>query len=360
MKVLLVTGAYPPAKCGVGDYTYHLAESLASLPEIEVGVLTSSNPCLPGVSSKVKVFRAIPNWNFRNTLQIQRVLTRFQPDVVHIQYPTQGYNGRLIKYLPLLFRILRLPVVQTWHEHFTECGVLGWQNLLSCKALIYVRPDLIQKLPKWVARRLVKTPTIYVPNASAIPVIKLDATRLQKIRQKLSGGIPIVCFFGFAQPNKGIERLFEIADPEKHHLVFICDLNSEYPYQKNILNQANQAPWAGKVTITGFQSAQRVGAILAAADAIIFPFPSGAGEWNTSLKAAEMSGTFTIATTQDITKFGYHEENNIYFAGCNQISTMKDALNRYLGTRKESAEVNCWEKIAKKHKQIYSEICEEK
>ncbi len=358
--MLLVTGAYPPAKCGVGDYTYHLAEALASLPEIEVGVLTSSTPDVPGVSSKVNVFRAMPNWNFRNALQVQRILTEFQPDIVHIQYPTQGYNGRLTKYLPLLFRLFRLPVVQTWHEHFIGCGVLGWQTLLSCNALIYVRPDLVQKLPKWVTRRLGKTPTIYVPNASAIPVIKLDAAQLQEVRQELSGGIPIVCFFGFAHPNKGVERLFEIADPEKHHLVLICDLNSEYPYQKNILNQANQAPWAGRVTITGFQSAQRVGAILAAADAIIFPFPDGAGEWNTSLKAAEMAGVFTIATTQDITKLGYHEERNIYFAGCDQISNMKDALNRYLGTRKESAEVNCWEEIAKKHGQIYRAICEEK
>jgi len=87
-----------------------------------------------------------------------------------------------------------------------------------------------------------------------------------------------------------MDRLFEIADPAKHHLVLICDLRETDPYQANILRLANQTPWAGKVTVTGFQSAQRVGEILAAADAILFPFPAGAGEWNTSLIALRPLG----------------------------------------------------------------------
>ena len=41
MKVLLVTGSFPPMKCGVGDYTACLAEALARKPNIEVAVLTS-------------------------------------------------------------------------------------------------------------------------------------------------------------------------------------------------------------------------------------------------------------------------------------------------------------------------------
>jgi glycosyltransferase involved in cell wall biosynthesis len=360
VKVLIISGSYPPDKCGVGDYTYHLAEALAARPGIEVGVLTSSGSGEIIDSSRVAVFRAMPNWGFKSALQLKHIVSVFRPDIVHIQYPTQGYNGRLAKYSPLLFRAIRLPVVQTWHEHFIGCGAIGWPNLLACDSLIYVRPDLIQKLPIWASRWLGKTPVVYVPNASTIPIAKLAKEQLQKIKLELSGGKPIVCFFGFAHPNKGVERIFEIADPAKHHLVLICDLSKENPYQRMLLQKTNQTPWIGKVTVTGFQSAKHVGEIFAAADAVIFPFPSGAGEWNTSLKAAESAGAFTIATTQDATRHGYQKKENIYFAGYDQISKMRDALTKYIGTRKATNGIDSWVNIAITHEKIYHALCKEK
>lgn len=360
MRVLIVTGAYPPDKCGVGDYTFHLAEALATRLDVEVGVLTTTPFGSPSDSSRVRVFRVMPNWLIRRALQVKCIISEFRPDVVHIQYPTQRYNGRLPQFLPLFVRLMGLNVVQTWHEHFTGCGVLGWQNLLACDTLIHVRPDLQQKLPAWVGTLLGKTPLVYVPNASTIPVASLNEAQGQYIKQELSGGKPIVCYFGFAYPNKGVERLFEIADPTKHHLVLICDLSDKHPYQANIWQIANQAPWAGSVTVTGFQTAQRVGEILAVADAVIFPFPDGAGEWNTSLKAAEGAGVFTMATTQNPNILGYHEERNIYFSGCNQISDMRDALTKYLGSRGEPLVDDDWERIALVHEQIYRTICKAK
>lgn len=360
VRVLVVTGAYPPNKCGVGDYTFHLANALAERPGIKVGVLTNSGSGAALNSSPVTVFRTMPSWNIWNIFQVKRIIAEFRPDVVHIQYPTQGYNGILPKCLPLFVRLLGISVVQTWHEHYAECKQIGWFNLLACNALIYVRPDLPQKLPAWVSSWLGKAPLIYVPNASTIPAVSLNEGQAQHIKQGLSGGRPVICYFGFAYPNKGVERLFAIADPAKHHLVLICDLSDEHPYQANILQTANQAPWAGRVTVTGFQSAQHVGEILAVADAVIFPFPGGAGEWNTSLKAAELAGAFTIATTRDKNLLGYNEKQNIYFADCDRISDMRDALNRYIGIRRGSVSNDLWGAIAITHEQLYRTLCKSK
>lgn len=358
VRVLIVTGAYPPAKCGVGEYTAYLAEALAAQPNIEVAILTGKEPeASPGLSA-IKVFRVMPSWRIWHVLQIKRIVAKVKPDIVHVQYPAQGYIGRLPKITPLLMRILGLPVVQTWHEHYVECKAIGWPNLLACDGMIYVRPDFISKLPSWVRAVLAKTPIKHIPNASTIPSLSLSVDQALVIKNELSISKPIVCYFGFAHPNKGVERLFQIADPEKHHLVLVCDLNEAYPYQKKILDLANQAPWTGKVTVTGFQTAQRVGEILAVADAVVFPFPGGAGEWNTSLKAAEKAGAFTIATTCTTDLLGYHEEKNIYFAGCDDISAMKEALNRYLGTRKAPVVNDDWEIIALSHIQLYQALCE--
>lgn len=355
VKVLIITGSYPPDKCGVGDYTSRLANALASRQHIEVGVLTGIGPANTIEDSQTRLFRTVTHWRNRNLLEVWHVVSKFRPDVVHVQYPTRGYAGRPPRLLPAFLKLLGLPVVQTWHEYYHESGV-SWPNLLACDALIYARPDFPQKLPRWVKRYLSNTPVVYVPNASTIPVISLSAEQTGNIKQALSGGQPIVCFFGFAHINKGVERLFEIADPEKHHLVLICDLNETDPYQAHILRLINQEQWIGKVTVTGFQPAQRVGEILAVADAVVFPFPGGAGEWNTSLKAAEAAGTFSLATTQDSKLFGYHEDKNTFFSGCDQVMDLRNALSKYLGRRNRSLAKDEWEECAMAHEKIYGRL----
>ena len=356
MKVLIITGSYPPDKCGVGDYTAHLANALVSKKNIEVNVLTGTGAiALVDEDSQVRILHKVSNWRNRNLLDIWRAVKEIHPDIVHIQYPTQGYAGRPPRLLPLILKVMGMPIVQTWHEYFHGSGV-SWPNLMGCDALIYARPDFLQKIPCWIRACLFSTPMFYVPNASTIPVVSLNKEQANNIKQELSSGHPIVCFFGFAHINKGIEYLFEIADPQKHHLVLICDLNDNDCYQANILRLINQKSWAGKVTVTGFQSAQRVGEILAVADAVVFPFPDGAGEWNTSLKAAEAAGVFSLATTKNTLMLGYHEKTNTYFSGCDQILDLQNALNKYLGVRSQALTVNEWERIALTHVQIYEQL----
>lgn len=359
MRVLLITGSYPPDKCGVGEYTYHLAEALAAQAGIEVGVLTGDFPGTTSDPSSVSVFRELPDWHMKRAFQVRRAIAAFKPDIVHIQYPARGYFGELPRYLPLLTWFLGVRVVQTWHEHFIGCSVLGWQNLLACDALIYVRPDLPERLPGKIRRLLGETPQFCMPSASTIPAVKLTEEEAQRIREEISGGKPIVCFFGFANANKGVEQLFEIADPTRHHLLLICDLSEDDAYQRKIIQSTRQAPWLGNVTITGFQAARRVGELLAVADAVVFPFPAGAGVWNSSILAAETAGAFTVTTSLDPGVLGYHAERNIFFAGCGQTGDMRDALHRYLGRRNEAAAGDEWGKIAMEHERIYRALLSE-
>lgn len=356
MKVLLITGTYPPQKCGVGDYTLHLASALAREPNIEVGVLTSYGAEDSSDASRVRLFRTITGWRLINLPQVRRVASEFRPDIVHIQYPSRDFNGKLPNILPIFFKLTGIPVVQTWHEHYRECNQICWLNLLACKTLLYVRPDLPNKLPIWVAKWLCMTHVAYVPNATTIPSQALSTTERLAIKRCLFGDRPVVCYFGFAHPNKGVERLFEIAAPDKHHLVLICDLSENNPYQSRILGISHKAPWAGNVTVTGFLSAKRVGEILAVADAVVFPFPGGAGEWNTSLKAAEAAGTFILATTTNSNKLGYNKQGNIFFADCGDVSGMKAALHQYLGRRIVPKLVDEWRIISTAHTQAYNAL----
>src|SRR5260370_39959271 len=114
--------------------------------------------------------------------------------------------------------------------------------------------------------------------------MRLKWTELLGIGSRFaSPAVRLVAYFRFAYRPKRVELLFEIADPSQHHLVVIGDLNSKDEYHKSILDRANQAPWSGKATVTGFLPAEEVGRILAAADAIVLPFQDGGGIWNTSI-----------------------------------------------------------------------------
>ena len=353
MKILVITGSYPPDKCGVGDYTFHLVKFLSRLPDLEVGLMTSTYPTEDYLLDNVTILHNLYSWRLRNIFKIKKLIAEYNPNIVHIQYPTTGYNGIVAKYLPILCKAMGIKVVQTWHEHYISCGAIGWPNVLACDALVYVRPDLTALLPNWVKRWLYSTPKVYVPNTATIPVVFLDKERTFSLKQKLSKGKTIVCFFGFANKNKGIESLFDIVNPDTQHLVLICDVSDKNQYQAKILDLIKQDKWINNVTVTGFLSNHAVGEILAVADAVLFPFPDGAGVWNTSFIAARNSGVFTVATSKQSEMLGYHSDTNTYFCACTDILAMRQILNKYIGTRIEPKITYGWENIIQSHLELY-------
>ena len=358
LKVLLISGSFPPIKCGVGEYVYYLVKNLACNPAVKVGILSSAgyDKSVAKELDNVSLINNPFGWRVRDTLRILKIIANFAPDIVHVQYPTTEYKGLLARYLPLLLKLRGITVVQTWHEHYTTCGTIGWQNILAVDAFVYVRPDFFDLLPRWVKWWLRKTPRAYVPNASTIPIPILDALTATQIKHSFSASRAIVSFFGFANENKGIETIFEIANPEKHHIVLICDLNPTHPYHQKILDLSNSSRWAGKVTITGFLPEVEVGKILSISDAIIFPFPHGTGVWNTSLKAAESTGTFILATTKDNALLGYNMTNNIYFCACEEITEMSAVLESYLGRRIQPQKQHGWHDISHQHLALYYKL----
>lgn len=351
MRVLMISPAYPPDHCGVGDYAKHLVGHLANRSGLEVGVLTGSPSALSD-NSRVGMFYG-KNGVVRYP-DVARAVRIFAPSVVHVQYPTMRGISPLVP--PLVRYIARLPVIQTWHEHFSECGQLSWLNTLGVDGIIYVRPDAAEKQPRWLRRRLASVAVKYIPNGSTIPQVRLTAMERESVRRKVSDGRPIIAYFGFAYPNKGVELLFEIADPASHHLLLICNLDASHEYQKRLLDLANSEPWRTHVTVTGFLPAQDVGKYLAAADSVVFPFPGGIGNWNTSVKAALAAGTLVVGTTADTSRVGYDPEQNLYLARCDDITDLQRGLLTYLGRRVDPGPQIDWRQIAESHEEFYSAI----
>ena len=358
---MFVTGSYPPDKCGVGDYTLQLADALAGLQGTQVSVLTSCGYSSLKHDKAVVVRRSLPNWSLRSLLILIGEFRREQPDIVHVQYPTQGYGSAGLPWLvPFLAWLSGGRVVQTWHEGFRRSDFLKFLSM----ALIPGRTVVVRKV--WsrqfrfpfdlIARR--RQP-IFINSASTLPRSHLDAEGVQKLRLRYAAeGRRLIVFFGFIHPLKRIELLFQIADPFTDHLIVIGNPGENSEYAARLEALAQDTKWRGHANIVGFIERDEAADILKAADALVLPLKAGGGEWNTAILAGIEQGTFVLTTSTSVT--GYDPETNTYYAPVDGLSDMQQALKIYSGRKRlgaaQKGDVFDWSAIAARPLQLYQTL----
>lgn len=362
MRVLIVTGSYPPMRCGIGDYSQGLAYALAMTTQNQVGIVTSIAAAGEGKADSIEIFPVIEKWSITEVIKVIKIIWHWSPDIVHIQYPTQGYgNGYLPWVLPMVSFLMGKQVVQTWHEGYSRRYAL-WLLLKSVVpgGLVFVRPNFKEENLHAMLRWAIwgKAP-IFIPNASSIPRAELcEYEKIEIKKQYLQKQKRLIVFFGFVYPAKGVELLFEIADPASDQIVIAGEISEDDVYPHGIKCLASSGTWQGKTTITGFLPAAEIAALLAVADAVILPFRGrGGGQWNTSIHGAVLNGAFVITTS--LTQNGYDKKNNVYYAKVDNVPEMRAALATYAGIRREyHADIDRdeWQKIAGMHSDLYASL----
>jgi glycosyltransferase involved in cell wall biosynthesis len=357
MKVLIVTGSYPPMRCGVGDYSHSLVESLVANHEVEIGVLTSVTEVDKNDLTGVQIFPIIKKWNILEIFKIIKVIQYWSPDIVHVQYPTQAYKNNLLPWVvPMIAYLMGKKVVQTWHEIYSRIyAPILFLKAIVPSTLIFVRENYALNLHPHLRWAIWRKNTVFISNASAIPKMHLKTDENLLYRKKfIKKQNRLIVFFGFIYPQKGVELLFEIANPVSDQIIITGQFDENSIYFQKIEKLTLTKPWLGKVTITGFLEAVDAAKLLSVADAVILPFRATSGEWNTSIHSAVLNGAFVITTS--LTKSGYDGNQNIYFAKVDNVEEMKAALAVYAGTRRkynENIDTNKWVKIAKQHYFLY-------
>jgi glycosyltransferase involved in cell wall biosynthesis len=361
MKVLLITGSYPPLACGVGDYSCNLAKALAALPEIRVSVLTSIGGGKDhDKEDGIEVFPIMKSWRITEAIKVVKIIWRVSPDIVHIQYPTQGYKDELLPWLlPIIAFLMGKKVVQTWHEvYVNRLDIRLLLKAIVPGGLVVVRPQYREKLHPKLQKILQGKKFAFIRNASAIPKRVLsEREQIEEKRKYVKRQKRLVVFFGFVYPHKGTELLFDIADPDLDQIVIAGQFGGEGDYYQKIIEKASTNPWAGKVTITGFLSSDDVAALLAVADAVILPFRTGGGEWNTSIHGAVLQGAFVLTTSQS--SGGFDKKHNVHYSEIDNIQEMKAALSTYAGRRREydrEIDKDEWLQISTDHYSLYEAL----
>lgn len=357
MRLVILTGSFPPMHCGVGDYVSKLAKALILEDEnIEINIITSNQAEHISQTDiqRIKLFNEIEGWNLHSLIQIQQKIREIKPDLIHIQYPTSGYLYSMIpQLLPLVCSFYTKRIIQTWHDPFSNKGLIRYlPNLLTRDTVITVEENFKDYLPRWYQPFLQHKKFKYIQVASNIAPISLSQERYQNIRQQYNScNKNLLVFFGFANPKKGIEEIFDIANSCEHHIILICELRMDNPYHRKLLSIVNSPEWKDKVFVTGFLSENQVAEILSAADAAIYPFVHGCSSRNASILAAQSQGTFVLATSQE--RHGYNVKKNIYYARPNDIINMKSALKNYSGIKNSQNHLIDWVTIARQHIALY-------
>ncbi len=346
-------------KCGIGDYTHHLAQALSEAPEVRVGVLTDRRAGAGLPDRRFELLPSVRTWTFPELGPLLGSIRRWNPDVVHLQFPTQGYGDHVMPwFLPWILRAGGRRVAQTWHE-YSPMG--HWRSLplsLAAGGLVAVRPAYLERMPR-IYRWLNRNKSFqFIPNACTLPRVELSGEERRELRARLGAStVPLLTYFGFAYPAKGIESLFQIADPTRHRLLLICDLDPADAYHRSILDQVGRPPWRERATVIGFQPAPELARILAASDAILLPFREGGGPWNSSLHGAAAQGTFILTTSRE--RLGFQPENNVYYAAPGDFAGMRRALEEHGGRRNPhgaGAYTATWSQIASSHLELYRRL----
>ena len=210
MKILYIS-PYPPAQDGIGTYTRMLAHAMRDLGN-DVCVIVPRH--ISGSPSEVLGTISLAGKNF---VALQKKITRWNPDIVHVQFAIAAFGTRtfgLMRWLEVLRREWRIPRIVTLHELTRETtllraagrGIYRW-IAAHCDLLIIhtdtAREALIDKLGVSQGKSVV------IPHPMrGHPRGHLREVYADELRKRFDlHSARILLAFGFIHVDKGLDDL---------------------------------------------------------------------------------------------------------------------------------------------------------
>ena len=384
MRVLFITGEFPPMQGGVGDCTNEIARELAARG-VNVQVLTSTkvNDEPPITNYGFPVLPIVDKWNWRILRVIQNTCREFQPDVAHIQYQTGAFGMHpAINFLP---RFLRVPVVTTFHDLrvpylFPKAGpVREWVTRAlaqSCAAVIATNDEDFLKFETWNLRL-----ASLIPIGSNITTTPPADYNRAAWRAQLGVGQneTLLCYFGFLNESKGGETLMRVLTqlPNAKLLMIGGQVGASDPTNFAYLNKVktliDELGLTQRVIWTDHAAPAMVSAHFYASDICVMPYRDGASYRRGTLMAALAHGMAIVTTDAKIqisdvrTKLPPLRDNeNCLLVPPADAPAIASAVQRLVATPELRAKIGAgaralaqnftWDKIADQHLALYRQV----
>lgn len=380
MRILFITGEYPPQPGGVGDYTQRLGQALVrNGHEALVVTVVKRKWQLWQVTTDGD--RALPTpagragWGIGSLGRLTRLVHQLRSDWCHIQYQTGAYQMKIgVNLLPLLLRRSRLPTAITYHDLlppylFPKAGVVReWVTLLparTARVVIVTNPE-----DETTLRAARVRPHLIPIGANIDPVLPEGYDRsIWRADVGVSDEMPLIGYFGLLSPGKGIDLLIDlIADQPAWRLLIIggaATSPTDRVYAKTIQQRLETLALRDRVIITGHIAAEQVSAFLHACDLIVLPFRDGASLRRGSLLAALAHGCAVITTPPASPATAAALTGVVHFAAAHPES-LKTAIISLLSNpnarlrlseaARQAARRFDWQNIAAAHLELYRSL----
>ncbi|HEX7593004.1 MAG TPA: glycosyltransferase family 4 protein [Anaerolineae bacterium] len=394
MRILFLTGEFPPMQGGVGDCTNEIAKGLAALG-VQVQVLTSTQAGYAIRYSPFAINPVIRKWDWSSLGVITRVAREFAPDVIHIQYQTGAFGMHpAIDFLPRYLRrqkAIRTRVVTTFHDLrvpylFPKAArVREWvtrELVRSSDAVIATNDADYAKLLTFNLKLLT-----CIPIGSNIPTTPPPNYQTTQWRARLgiAENETLLCYFGFLNESKGGETLVRaLAQTPNAKLLMIggqvgASDATNAAYLAKVKALIADLGLTDRVLWTDYTPPEIVTANFLASDLCVLPYRDGASYRRGTLIAALAHG-MAIVTTMPRVVGAKHSRTT---ANALPLPALRDGENCLLvppddspalvaaiqraaaspelrakigaGAR-ELAQHFTWDKIAQQHLELYERI----
>lgn len=401
MRVLFLTGEFPPLQGGVGDCTNEIALALAQRG-VPVTVLTTDTQSSVSSlrSSTLTVLRAIPKWDWSALAVIRQTITAARPNILHIQYQTGAFGMHpMINFAPRLLRSLLagggeggVKSVVTFHDLrpmylFPKAGQLrDWvtfQLARASDAVIATNQEDYAALAAQPLRHLT-----LIPIASNIAPVPPPAFDRAALRRKL-GVQPdetLLCYFGFLNDSKGGETLIRaLAElPNAKLLMLGGQTGASDPtnlaYLARVRETLDALHLTPRVIWTDFMPQPEITAHFLASDICILPYRDGASFRRGTLMAALAHDMAIITTTPQVSPApagtldpfplpALCDGENVLLVPPDNPRALADAANRIAASpalrarlqqgARDTAQFFTWDKIADAHLALYHHLLRE-
>ncbi len=388
MKVLFVSGEFPPMQGGVGDYTREIGLALHALG-CQVHVVTSTRA---GPAARLTVHPIVERWNWSCWSTILDLVRRHQPDIVHIQYQAAAYGMHpAINLLPWRLRLLgqrRPRSIVTFHDLkvpylFPKAGPLRrWTvNELARRSDAAITTN--RQDSESLERELGSPPALIPIGSNITPQLPTEYDRdAWRARWGIGPGDLLLCFFGFVNDRKGVDTLLRalyhlVSNPRgtcnPRLLMIGGQTGASDPTNVAYLAQMQQLiaelDLEERVLWTGYVQPEEVSANFAAADACVLPFRGGVSFLHGTLHAALAHGVAIVTTHPPVVLPELVEGENVVLVRADQPQALAEAishlaatpgLRRRLGEGALALAANFgWDKIAADTLALYHTLCDE-
>jgi glycosyltransferase involved in cell wall biosynthesis len=391
MRILFITGEFPPMQGGVGDCTNEIAQELAARGA-DVQVLTSTQARdLRRSSSVVRppsfvVRPIIERWDWSSHRVLARVLREFAPHIAHIQYQTGAFAMHpAINFAPRFLKSSRTKFVTTFHDLrvpylFPKAGpVRDWvtrELARSSDAVIATNDDDYAQLLTLNLKLLTLIPIGSNISITESPHHPRNAWRAQLgVRDDET----LLCYFGFLNESKGGETLIRALAliPNAKLLMIGGKIGASDPtnaiYLSKIESLISHLHLTDRVLWTDYTPPEIVTANFYASDVCILPYRDGASYRRGTLMAALAHGCAIVTTQVQGSKFKVTSQlpplrdgENCLLVPPDDPRALAEAIQRAMASPELRAKIGAgaralaqhftWNRIAEQHLELYRRI----